>query len=202
MTSLATNRRTVSMISRRTSGSVGGRRRGAVGSGGHGENTTSLVDVDVDLRERRMFPMAAALMHHALRTGRGALRGPRRGPGRRRRWTFRDLDELSTAFGRHLAARGVGPGDRVAVMTSNRPEFVVAVHAISKIGAAAVLLSPAWKAVEVGHALELTAPVHAVADGPAVDLLGELLGERPGHRSRPSPTAGRRCLRRRRIAGA
>ena len=45
-----------------------------------------------------------------------------------------------------------GPGDRVAVMTTNRVEFVVAVHAISKLGAAAVLLSPAWKAVEVGHA--------------------------------------------------
>ena len=33
-------------------------------------------------------------------------------------------------------------------MTSNRPEFVVAVHGISKAGAASVLLSPAWKAVE------------------------------------------------------
>ncbi len=28
----------------------------------------------------------------------------------------------------------------------------MAVYAISKLGAAAVLLSPAWKAVEVGHA--------------------------------------------------
>ena len=62
-------------------------------------------------------------------------------------------------------------------MTSNRPEFVVAINGISKIGAAAVLLSPAWKAVETGHAVELTAPVHAVADGPAVELLGGLLGE-------------------------
>jgi acyl-CoA synthetase (AMP-forming)/AMP-acid ligase II len=63
------------------------------------------------------------------------------------------------------------------MMTSNRPEFVVAINGISKIGAAAVLLSPAWKAVETGHALELTGPVHAVADGPAVELLGGLLGE-------------------------
>ena len=50
-------------------------------------------------------------------------------------------------------------------MTANRPEFVVAVHGLSKLGAAAVLLSPAWKAAEVGHALDLTGPVHAVADG-------------------------------------
>ena len=89
-------------------------------------------------------------------------------PGARRR--------SSNAFARHLAGRGVGAGDRVAVMMANRVEFVVAVHAISKLGAAAVLLSPAWKAVEVGHAVELTAPVHAVADGEATAVLGDRLG--------------------------
>ncbi|HEV7758657.1 MAG TPA: class I adenylate-forming enzyme family protein [Acidimicrobiales bacterium] len=92
------------------------------------------------------------------------------------RWTFRQLDGRSNAFGRHLAAQGVGPGQRVAVMTSNRVEFVVAVQAISKLAAAAVLLSPAWKAVEVDHALALTGPGHAVADGPATELLADRLG--------------------------
>ncbi|MGO8870747.1 MAG: class I adenylate-forming enzyme family protein [Acidimicrobiales bacterium] len=121
--------------------------------------------------------MSAALMHHALQQA-AALFGDRdavlAGDGR---WSFRDLDDRSTDFGRHLLAQGVRPGDRVAMMTSNRPEFVVAIHGISKIGAAAVLLSPAWKAVETRHALELTGPVHAVADGTAVELLGELMGE-------------------------
>ncbi len=125
-----------------------------------------------------MFPMAGALMHHALQ--QAAVRFGDRAAvvAGDDEWTFRDLDERSTAFGRHLVERGVRPGDRVAMMTSNRPEFVVAIHGISKIGAAAVLLSPAWKAVETRHALELTAPVHAVADGPGVELLGGLLGER------------------------
>jgi acyl-CoA synthetase (AMP-forming)/AMP-acid ligase II len=93
------------------------------------------------------------------------------------RWSFRDLDGLANAFARHLAARGVGPSDRVAVMTSNRAEFVAAVHGISKVGAAAVLLSPAWKAAEVDHALDVTAgPRHAVADGAAASLLAGRLG--------------------------
>jgi len=92
------------------------------------------------------------------------------------RWTFRDLDGLSNAFARHLAAHGVGAGRRVAVMTSNRVELVVTVHAVSKLGAAAVLLSPAWKAAEVDHALALTGPRHAVADGAAVSLLADRLG--------------------------
>jgi long-chain acyl-CoA synthetase len=93
------------------------------------------------------------------------------------RWSFRQLDQGSNAFARHLAAQGVSAGSRVAVMTANRVEFIMAVHAASKLGCAAVLLSPAWKAGEVEHALGLTRPVHAVADGGAVGLLAEARGE-------------------------
>lgn len=91
-------------------------------------------------------------------------------------WTFRALDELSNAMACHLSACGVRAGDRVAVMMANRWEFTVAVHAVSKAGAAAVLVSPAWKAAEVGHALGLTNPVHAVADADAAPLLRGQLG--------------------------
>jgi long-chain acyl-CoA synthetase len=93
------------------------------------------------------------------------------------RWSFRQLDERSNSLARHLMARGVSTGDRVAIMTANRVEFIVAVLAISKLGAATVLLSPAWKAAEVQHALTLTGPVHAVADGDAVRLLAERRGD-------------------------
>lgn len=93
-------------------------------------------------------------------------------------WTFHDLDDRSVAFAALLADRGIAARDRVAVMTTNRVEFVVAVNAISRLGAASVLLSPAWKATEVGHALALCEPVHAVADGDAVVLLGDVLGDR------------------------
>ena len=92
-------------------------------------------------------------------------------------WSFRDLDVLSDRFAGHLRAHGVGPGDRVALMTSNRPEFVVAIHGVSKAGAASVLLSPAWKATEVRHALGLTAPGHAVGDGSSTRLLEDLVPE-------------------------
>src|SRR5262245_8693737 len=131
---------------------------------------------------RTMFAMAGLLMHRGLERA-----ADRFGDHTTLRlddedWSFRRLDGLANAFARHLAGpggrggRGVGPGDRVAVMTSNRVEFVVAVHAISKLGAAAVLLSPAWKAAEVTHALDITGPRHAVADGAAGELLAGLLG--------------------------
>ncbi len=115
--------------------------------------------------------MAPGLMHHGLEAA--AERFPDHpallaGPDA---WTFRELDHAAEALSSTLTALAVGHGDRVAVMTANRPEFVVAVNAISKVGASAVLLSPAWKALEVDGALTLTAPRAAVADGAAVELL-------------------------------
>ena len=91
-------------------------------------------------------------------------------------WTYAELQRASNAAARHLAVQGVGPGDRLALMTSNRPEFVVVVHAASKLGAVPVLLNSAWKALEVDTALALTAPRYGVADGDGVGLLAERLG--------------------------
>jgi len=90
--------------------------------------------------------------------------------------TFAELDARSNAFAHHLLGEGVGRGDRVAMMLSNRPEFVTSVLGISKAGAAAVSISPAWKALELDHALGLTHPVYAVADGNGASMLAERLG--------------------------
>lgn len=79
-------------------------------------------------------------------------------------YTLHELDALTSGMATALEHRGVRPGDRVAMMSSNRPEFVVALRAIWGLGAAAVLISPAWKAAEVAHALALTEPSHAVGD--------------------------------------
>jgi long-chain acyl-CoA synthetase len=93
------------------------------------------------------------------------------------RWTFAELDRAADAAARHFALQGVGTGSRVAVMTSNRPEFVVAVHGLSKLGAAPVLLNPAWKALEIETALGLTGARHAVADGAGLAPLAAHLGD-------------------------
>jgi long-chain acyl-CoA synthetase len=126
-----------------------------------------------------MFAMPPALMHGGLERAADRLGDRDAIRAGDDRWSFEDLDGWSNAFARHLLETGAGVGDRVAVMTSNRVEFLVAVQAISKIGAAAVLLSPAWKALEVGHALEVTAARHAVADAASAALLADRLGPGP-----------------------
>jgi long-chain acyl-CoA synthetase len=89
-----------------------------------------------------------------------------------RRFSLPELNAMADGLAATLAKIGVAPAERVAVMASNRPEFVTAVHAIWRLGAAAVLISPAWKRDEVEHALALTNPAHAVGDNP---VLGELM---------------------------
>jgi long-chain acyl-CoA synthetase len=86
----------------------------------------------------------------------------------------------------------VRAGDRVALMSSNRPEFVIALRAIWQLGASAVLLRPAWKRTEVEGALALTTPSHAVGDHPVLEELMPMLSLdeviTPGQRAFETPS--------------
>ncbi len=92
-----------------------------------------------------------------------------------RRYSLPQLDALAAGLAATLTKRGVIPGQRVAVMASNRPEFVAAVLAIWRLAATAVLISPAWKRDEVEHALALTEPGDAVGDHPVLAGLMPML---------------------------
>ncbi len=105
------------------------------------------------------------------------------------------LEGLADGLAATLARRGVTAGQRVALMTSNRPEFIVAVWAVWRLGAAVVLLSPAWKRTEVEHALAVTGAAHAVGDHdvlaglmPMLHLDGPI-DPRPGGFPKPDPGA-------------
>ncbi len=126
--------------------------------------------------EKNVSTMPTGLLHHGLESAARQYPGHPALLAGSDRWTFAELDRASNAAARHLAARGVGPGDRLAVMTSNRPEFVVCVQAASRLGVAPVLLNSAWKAREVETALALTGPIYAIADGTGAALLSERLG--------------------------
>jgi acyl-CoA synthetase (AMP-forming)/AMP-acid ligase II len=108
-----------------------------------------------------------------------------------REYTLAELDALSSGMATVLEHRGVQAGDRVAIMSSNRPEFVVALRAVWLLGASAVLLSPAWKRTEVEHALTLTKPAFAVGDHPvlaaAMPMLSLDEAITPGQRTFPPP---------------
>ncbi|WP_327357260.1 class I adenylate-forming enzyme family protein [Streptomyces sp. NBC_01304] len=69
------------------------------------------------------------------------------------RLTYAETDALSDSVAGHLAARGLGKGDRVAIMLQNSPHFVLALLGAWKAGATVVPVNPMYKAGEVRHVL-------------------------------------------------
>lgn len=78
---------------------------------------------------------------------------------------YAETDALSDSVAGHLAAHGIGRGDRVAVMLQNTPHFVLAVLAAWKAGGVVVPLNPMYKAGEIGHILRDSGAAALVCDG-------------------------------------
>jgi long-chain acyl-CoA synthetase len=66
-----------------------------------------------------------------------------------RRLTYANIEEASSRVANALLQMGVKRSDRVAMLLSNSPEFVILFFGIVKIGAIAVLLDPKYKVAEL-----------------------------------------------------
>ncbi|MEO8604539.1 MAG: AMP-binding protein [bacterium] len=67
--------------------------------------------------------------------------------------TFRELEGLSNALANGLLDLGLGKGDRVALLMTNRPEYVISFEATAKIGGTVTPINPAYRADEVEYQL-------------------------------------------------
>lgn len=70
-----------------------------------------------------------------------------------RRWTWRELDDVIAGAAGTLESLGVRKGDRVAVLSGNSPEFIMAAHAASRLGAIVVPINTRLAPPEVAHIL-------------------------------------------------
>ncbi|HET7243465.1 MAG TPA: long-chain fatty acid--CoA ligase [Streptosporangiaceae bacterium] len=82
---------------------------------------------------------------------------------------YRDLDETSARVASWLSGRGIGTGDRVALMLPNTPEFPELYYGILRRGAIVVPMNPLLKSREVEYYLAdsgaaLILAWHGVAD--------------------------------------
>jgi long-chain acyl-CoA synthetase len=68
--------------------------------------------------------------------------------------SYRQLNKMSTAFAAALAKLGVVPGDRVALVLPNCPQFVICEFGIWKAGATVVPLNPTYSEREIQQALD------------------------------------------------
>ena len=56
-------------------------------------------------------------------------------------WTYTDLYEYSNAVGNHFRSLGYGPGDTIALVVGNRPEYIAFWLGLSKIGVNSALIN-------------------------------------------------------------
>jgi acyl-CoA synthetase (AMP-forming)/AMP-acid ligase II len=81
-----------------------------------------------------------------------------------RRITFGELYERVNAVAGGLVSAGIRPGDRIAVLTKNRPEFFILAGAIAAARAIMVPINFRLSADEIGYNLADTEPVVLVVD--------------------------------------
>ncbi|MDX3906603.1 MAG: class I adenylate-forming enzyme family protein [Pigmentiphaga sp.] len=70
-----------------------------------------------------------------------------------RRWTYAELARDARALQWALQRHGIQPGDRVGVMLSSFPEWVLYLFAITRLGAVFVPINPRFRSRELRHVL-------------------------------------------------
>jgi len=84
------------------------------------------------------------------------------------RWTYRQLDEMTSCLARAILAEGFSFGDRIAIWAPNNPEWFLLEYALAKAGLVIVALNPLYKSTELKYALnasEVKAIFHADSVG-------------------------------------
>lgn len=68
--------------------------------------------------------------------------------------TYKLLQEKSQQYARRLTSLGLKQGDHIGIFSTNQPEMIIAIHALSYIGAVAVLLNIRLTKEELAYQIE------------------------------------------------
>ncbi len=90
-----------------------------------------------------------------------------------RTYTYAVLAEMIRRFAGGLAARGLGPGDTIALMAPNIPEYAIAFHGAAVAGVAVSTINPTYTAEEVRFQLQDSLASMIVTIGLFVDTAKE-----------------------------
>src|SRR5882762_6690694 len=80
------------------------------------------------------------------------------------RWTYSQTVAVAAASAKLLADAGIRPGDRVALMCSNRPEFMQVYLGCAWLGAIAVPINTALRGIQLSHILRNSTPALLVVE--------------------------------------
>ncbi|MGY1964297.1 amino acid adenylation domain-containing protein [Nocardia gipuzkoensis] len=103
----------------------------------------------------------------ALNPGRVALAGDDESV------TYDELIERSDRLARRLVGLGVAPGDRVGILMGRRPQLVLLVLALTRIGAACVPLDVSYPRARLNLMIDRARPHRVIADAAYRDIVDD-----------------------------
>ncbi len=93
--------------------------------------------------------------------------------------TFWELDALTNQFAHALQALGVKQGERVCLLMTNRPEFIISCYAVARVGAVFSAINPAYKEREIAYQLANTEATAIVVQNELLPVIEAVRDQAP-----------------------
>src|SRR5205085_2206797 len=93
--------------------------------------------------------------------------------------SYRELEALVNAFAKALLDLGIQKGDRVCLLMTNRPEFIVSWFALARIGAIISPMNPSYKEREVAYQLSNCEAVAIIVQQELLSLIESVRAHTP-----------------------
>lgn len=158
---------------------------GAVRGGWAAAKVAHRVGLTTPVRPDRMWSIAAAVRQWGRTPGGLYAANAARDPhgvaviDERETLTFREVDRRSSIVAARLAAQGVRTGDAVALLARNSGAFIVAMVAVSKLGADALYVNTGFAGPQLADVLDSEKASAVIADDEFADIVRSHAGSRP-----------------------
>ncbi|ROM74948.1 long-chain-acyl-CoA synthetase [Pseudomonas brassicacearum] len=91
-------------------------------------------------------------------------------------WSYAQVNEQANRIAHCLLAQGIGKGDCIAIFIENRPQLLITVLAVAKVGAVSAMLNTSQVGDALVHSLALVAPVAVVVGDERVAAFNDVRG--------------------------
>jgi len=95
------------------------------------------------------------------------------------RVAYGELDAAASRFAHAVISAGIAPGDRVAILCGNRPEYAAAYFGVARAGGVSAHLSPRYLEDEIRHTLALVEARMVVVEAPLAATVAGLRDNLP-----------------------
>lgn len=90
-------------------------------------------------------------------------------------FTYKELAERARRYSRWALAQGLGPGDVVALLMPNRPEYLAIWLGITRVGGVVALLNTNLTGQSLAHCIHAAEAKHLIVDAEFADLIVDVL---------------------------